>query len=196
MWLHKHGWKYFESNIESIYEEIRSDNFNRQISRVMTDLKNILEELLTHLSTIESEIKKEDNLLKRLENVLYEIHLVNKVKNKSKLDDYENSLSDKFGAVEHSYIVLKNDVLQALEVCKSIHSDNIQQQHSKLINEIAGITNALRDIKNLSTDLGQYLGKALPQIEEYKEWIKKEQISTEWVENNIKSWINSETSRQ
>ncbi len=187
MWLHKHGWHYFRSNITSIYNNIKqdqqhADGYRKDISQ----LKTTLTELLDHIRRIEEEMKKEDNMFKLIEKVIYDIHLVNKLKNREAFDTYENKLSDEFKRMDTLYLSLKKSCVNAIE---SLVESETNKKH--VIDEVTGVVNDLRDIENISKEMAQYLKKTLPKIEEYKEWIKKQEEGTEWVENNIRSWIRT-----
>lgn len=68
MWLHKHGWHYFRSNITSIYNNIKQDRYHvEEYRKGISKLKTTLTELLDHIIIIEREMKKEDNMLKLIE---------------------------------------------------------------------------------------------------------------------------------
>ena len=190
MWLHRHGWKYFYSDIKELNTALNSNKDNTRDMIVTENIYNIVRELLGHLNKIESEIKKEDNFLKKLEKDIYEIHLVNKIKNKEKIDSYENNLTDVFKKIEISYLKLSKECSAVIILFENTNSPSFTPD---LSGKLQAIMNSLAEIERASKDMGSYLSRVLPQIEDFKELVKKEEEIANWVENNVKSWITANT---
>ncbi len=199
MWLHKHGWKYYHSGFEEAYSLLQkfSQNFDNPqgsqdtdiIKSVVARMKKLNKELLEHTTNIAQEIRKEDNLLKKIENNIYEVHLVNKIKNKQPLQSYENELSNEFKIIETLYLQLEKDCANSLAICDKTKIN--KEWNRELQGEAATIISRLKSIESASLKLAEYLKKVLPQLDEYKEWIKKQEEGTEWMENCVRSWVRT-----
>lgn len=196
MWLHKHGWHYFYNQTEAILRrmrEIMEDSRNKPddaINRYSTyrEYKVFFKEFAEHLDNIEAHLQNEKHLLREIINKVYDGYLTKKIKERVQIEHYESNLIGELDKLQGDY----GKLIGFVKVVTDSYNGKTILNLSEFVQKIRDISTSLELIKSDTLEMAKYLKMVLPEIEEYKEWLKKDEENADWAQYNIKSWIREQ----